>query len=145
MQSKRRLRLVVDTNIFVSAQFSMARGRQSLERTLFELIASDPQPPLLIVSSAILDEYEDVFHRPQFAFGPYAAAVLNAVRQLAHHVQPSVEIRQLKDPDDTKFLAAALDGGAHYLVTRNKRDYPDWTFIVTVKEFMQIEYPELLG
>ena len=123
----------------------MQRSKQSLERTLFDLIADSPNPPTLIVSMPILTEYRDVFYRRKFAFGAAADEALRIIDRLADHVTPAVEIRALKDPDDTKFVAAALDGRADYLLTRNKRDYPDWAFIVSVKEFMELEYPEVLG
>jgi len=144
MPPKQPLRLVIDTNILVSALFSIVRRRESIERTLFDLIVSSERLNLL-VSPSILDEYDEVFHRPHFAFGAQADAAMTALRRFGWHLEPTAKIEALRDPDDTKFLAAALDGKAHYLITRNKRDFPDWVFIVTVKEFLKLEYPELLS
>ncbi|MBI3353356.1 MAG: PIN domain-containing protein [Nitrospirae bacterium] len=45
-----------------------------------------------------------------------------------------------KDPDDEKFLTAAISGHAEYLVTKNKKDFPSHFSeikIVNVRGFLQ--------
>ncbi|SPF44918.1 Nucleic acid-binding protein contains PIN domain-like protein (fragment) [Candidatus Sulfopaludibacter sp. SbA4] len=56
-------------------------------------------------------------------------------------VAPTVEVRECSDPDDDIFLECAEEAQADYLVTGNRKDFPDdWkkTRIVTAREFLAI-------
>lgn len=115
-ESRRRPRTVVDTNVFVSAMLFKRGNPYALQRSwyanAFELLLSDDHQAELI----------DVFGRPR---------IIQRYRVLAHDLaelfsglaeatrvqpSPSVPVR-LRDPKDVKILAAALGGGADYLVT----------------------------
>jgi uncharacterized protein len=119
------LRLVIDTNVLVSA----ALKSDGLERTT--LLLAMTKPARLYVSRPILDEYRRVLSRPELK-------IRKGLRRL----------RAARDPDDDKFLECADRARADYLVTGNLRHFPRYwkaTKIVTAREFLELVSPHLIG
>ena len=80
-------------------------------------------------SQDILEEYAAVLARPKFAFPPgEIAAVLAMFRGQGELFLPDVSAAPSSDPTDTKFLQCAEAAQADYLVTGNKRDFPDASY-----------------
>ena len=93
------LRLVVDTNIVVSA----ALKADGLQRTVLLLAIS--KPARLYVSNAILAEYRDVLSRPELQIRKgLRRQFLDLIRRRAHLVDPVRTVRVAKDHDDDKFI-----------------------------------------
>lgn len=73
-----------------------------------------------------------VLARPKFAFPPdEIAAVLAMFRSRGELFQPDASTAVSTDPDDTKFLHCAQAAQDDYIVTGNKRDFPDAPYGVT--------------
>lgn len=77
-----------------------------------------------VVSPAILDEHRDVLHRPELVRKYREVAARNLPWVLAQIatakiVDPGETPRICRDPDDDKFLAAALAGNAQYIVSED--------------------------
>jgi len=77
---------------------------------------------LLLLSEPILQEIEDVVQRPEvlrkLRFSPLeAGALLLLLRRRGRMLTPQVAVAQSRDPADDKFLACALAGEAHYVVS----------------------------
>lgn len=76
----------------------------------------------LLTSEAILTEVAAVLARPEvlakLRVTPIEArALIMLLRRHGEVVEPSVVIRQSRDPADDKFLECAVTGGAHCLVS----------------------------
>jgi putative PIN family toxin of toxin-antitoxin system len=110
-------RVVVDTNLIVSGLI-LARGQpheliRAIRRGAFRLVLSDP----------LYAEYDDVLNRPMLArkYGLAATDVaefLFLARTLGHRVEPREPLPvHVRDPKDDMVLAAALGGGADYVVS----------------------------
>jgi len=101
----------------------------------------------LYVSRAILEEYEGVLRRPKFALD--SRMVRKSVRlicSVSREVKPQRELNVTRDAADSKFLECAQGTRADYVVTGNKRHFPQsWrqTFIVNAREFVEGIAPEL--
>jgi putative PIN family toxin of toxin-antitoxin system len=136
------LRLVLDTNIIVSA----ALKPDGLQRTvtLFALT----KPARLYVSTAILAEYREVLSRPELQIRKgLRQQLLQLIRSHSHSVAPSHSLRVTSDPDDNKFLECADAARADYLVTGNRRHFPEFwkrTKIITSREFISIVTPHMI-
>jgi putative PIN family toxin of toxin-antitoxin system len=107
------LRLVIDTNIVVSA----ALKPNGLQRTVFLLAIT--KPARLYVTDAILAEYGEVLARPELKIRRGLRQEL--LQLIKNHGQPVRAIRPLriaKDPDDDKFLECADAARADYLGDR---------------------------
>jgi putative PIN family toxin of toxin-antitoxin system len=137
------LRLVVDTNIVVSA----ALKPDGLQRTV--LLLAITRPARLYVSHGILTEYRDVLSRPEFAIRRgLRQQLLDLIRKRAYLVNPVRIVRIAADPDDNKFIECADAARADYLVTGNVRHFPRFwknTKVVTSREFLSIVAPHLIG
>jgi len=130
------IRVVLDTNIVISA--TLRAG--GLPEAVFNLAIDGVIR--LCLSEPVLAEYEEVLRRPRLAIPPEKAAnALARIREKCAMVAPTVEVRECSDPDDDIFLECAEEAQADYLVTGNRKDFPDdWkkTRIVTAREFLAI-------
>src|SRR5256885_14393535 len=136
------LRLVLDTNIIVSAAL-VPRG---LQRTV--LLLSITKPARLYVSEVILAEYREVIRRPELRIRKgMRYQLLRFLANHAHLVAPASSIQAAKDPADNIFLECAQAAKADYLVTGNLRHFPRFwrqTKIITSREFLTMVAPHLL-
>jgi len=136
------LRLVVDTNIVVSAAVKPA----GLQRTV--LLLAITKPARLYVSTAILAEYRDVLSRPELQIRKgLRQQLLDLIAKRARSVTPARQIDVTSDPGDNIFLECADAARADYLVTGNTRHFPRFwkkTKIITSREFLSVVAPHLL-
>jgi putative PIN family toxin of toxin-antitoxin system len=112
------MRVVLDTVVFVRG---LINPRSVCGRLVFDHAASFE----LIVSPELVGEYLGVFARPSLAakIGPFEAGTMQTVLRLLHraHVfQPETIPQVCRDPNDDKFLAAAITGGATYIVSEDR-------------------------
>ena len=120
------IRAVIDTNVLVSGLLSPT-GNEALI-----LLAINQGLVRPCCSEDILEEYAAVLARPKFAFLPEdIAAALAMFRGKGELLLPDVSGPVSSDPADTKFLHCARAAQADYLVTGNKRDFPDASYGVT--------------
>jgi uncharacterized protein len=120
------IRAVIDTNVLVSGLLSPA-GNEAL--ILLAIHQGLVHP---CFSEEILEEYAAVLARPKFSFPPdEIAAVLAMLRSQGELFQPDLSAAVSSDPADTKFLHCAQAAQADYIVTGNKRDFPDASYGVT--------------
>lgn len=112
----RLLRLVVDTNVLVSAFLWQGTPGRLLELT-------GEQAAQLFTSRALLAELESVLHRRKLA-KPVAATGLSADQMLANYrkLATVVIVRPLaapvsRDPDDDRVLECALAARADLIVS----------------------------
>jgi uncharacterized protein len=135
------LRLIIDTNILVSA----ALNPDGLQRTT--LLIALTKPARLYVSEPIMEEYAGVLARPSFRIARgERLRLLQLIKNRGHVVTPSRRLQVASDPDDNKFIECADAARADYLITGNRRHFPAvWkgTKIITSREFMTIVSPHL--
>ena len=113
------MRVVLDTNVLVSALLKR-HGNEAL--VLTATLAGKFE---LIVSPAVLAEYELVLPRPRFGFSPAEVrAALTALRHAGRLVRPTQTIEKCPDESDNRFLECAEAGRADYLVTGNTKHFP---------------------
>ena len=111
------MRVVLDTNVLVSAAMTL-RGTCA---QIVDLLADGAFD--ICVDDRILDEYEDVLHRPRLRIVPAEATlVLDLIRAVAHRVTAYPLPVTLPHPDDVPFLEVAASAGA-LLVTGNIRHF----------------------
>ena len=117
---------VLDTNIFVAALSATSSEHWVIER----LINEDFD---LCISHEILLEYEEVL---VYKYGlDVAHNFLRALEELPNVTKAEVYFQWnlLKDPDDNKFVDAAVASGASYIVSEDK-DF---------RVLLQIEFPKV--
>jgi uncharacterized protein len=136
------LRLVIDTNVLVSA----ALKPEGLQRTA--LVLAVTKPARFYVSRPILEEYADVLSRPELDIRKgVRQQLLQLVRNHSYIVRPSRRLEVAGDPDDNMFLECADTARADYLITGNQRHFPRFwkrTKIITTREFVSLSAPHLI-
>ena len=136
------LRLVIDTNVLVSA----ALKPEGLQRTAVVLAVT--KPARFYVSRPILEEYADVLSRPELDIRKgVRQQLLQLVRNHSYIVRPSRRLEVAGDPDDSMFLECADTARADYLITGNQRHFPRFwkkTKIITPREFISLVAPHLI-
>jgi uncharacterized protein len=137
------LRLVIDTNIVISA----ALKPDGLQRTV--LLLAITKPARLYVSAAIVAEYREVLARPELNIRKgLRQQLLDLIKNQAQIVKPLRSLQVAKDPDDNKFLECADSARADYLVTGNQRHFPKFwkkTKVITSREFISLVAPHLIS
>jgi putative PIN family toxin of toxin-antitoxin system len=136
------LRLVIDTNIIVSA----ALKPDGLQRTV--LLLAITRPARLYVSDAILEEYREVLSRRELRIlKGHRQKLLQLISSHSHVITPFRLLDVTKDPDDNKFLECADAARADYLLTGDLQHFPKFwkkTKVITSREFISIVSPHLI-
>ena len=117
------MRLVMDTDVLVAG----LRSRTGASRILLQAIEAGIILPLISVATVL--EYEEVLMRPQqlnaMDLTPADIdAFLDALIARSEEVSPYYNHGgEIRDPNDEKFVTAALNGQAEAIVTFNVKDY----------------------
>jgi putative PIN family toxin of toxin-antitoxin system len=131
------MRVVIDTNIFVSALIAPAGRPAAIVDAWL-----DGKFTLLTCATHV-DELRATLHKPRVAdlIKPYKAGrLVNQVKKLAEDVAPLPRVERSSDPTDDFLLAMSEGGKADYLVTGDKSgllalDRHKATRIVSAREF----------
>lgn len=112
----RKPKVVFDTNVFLRALINPKGVNARLVRALDRYV--------VIISPAILAEVADVLSRSDL-LAAKSVQKLDADRLVtllkqAPLVTPTEQVAVCRDPDDNKFLEAAVEARAGYLVTGDK-------------------------
>lgn len=136
IENKGALRVVIDTNVFISG---LLNPHNSPGR-IMAIIAS-PGSVELLVSKAIFLEYSAVIRRDRFRLSREKIdAALRLILEVAIILSPEQSFDLARDPYDNKFLECAYEGKADFLITGNKKHFPfsrfESTEIMTPAEFI---------
>jgi uncharacterized protein len=136
------LRLVIDTNVLISAAIKPA----GLQRTV--LLLAITKPARLYISRPILDEYPEVLARPELKIRRgLRQQLLQLIKNNCYTVAPTRRLEVTSDPDGNIFLECADEARADYLVTGNLKHFPRFwkkTKVITPREFISVVAPHLI-
>ena len=127
-------KVVMDTNILVSALLSPfgAPGR------VMDMFLTGRLT--ICFDSRILAEYEEVLLRPKFGFSKRdVRSLMEFIYATGLSVIPAPITVNLPDEDDRVFLEVAKHCGA-YLITRNRKHFPEDDSIVSATEFLEAQH-----
>ena len=128
---------VIDTNVIVSSL--LTRNRDSATAMIMDAVADQKIIPLY--NAAILEEYEEVLHRPRFPFHSQTIdGILRMIQSFGRQVDPHVLKENLPDPDDVVFYEVVMEKREDdaYLITGNTKHFPVRPFIVTPAQMVEI-------
>lgn len=131
------MRVVIDTNILISATFWSGKPKQLLNQVRHEKIT-------FLTSAVLLAELREVLTRED---KPFKLSVREALRvstemaDLAEIISPHTLVTACRDDADNRVLECAVDGRADWIVTGD-RDLLDLKVfegikIVTVAQFLR--------
>jgi putative PIN family toxin of toxin-antitoxin system len=110
--------VVLDASTFVSAAL---KANSLPERVLLRAV---DEPNRIILSQEVEDEYRDVIFQPKFdrfVSVDRRQRILELVVLAADRVEPTVAVRECRDPKDDKYLALAAAGNADVIVSSDVR------------------------
>ena len=131
------IRVVLDTNVIVSAVLT----RGGAEAHALDLAAA--RKIQLYVTAEILTEYEEVLRRSKLSrVSPKAIdTALELIRRVGIVVNPKETLAVSSDESDNRFLECAETADADYLVTGNKRHFPEqWKkcMVIGARELVEL-------
>ena len=120
------MKLVLDTNIYISSFFWGGNPRKIMER----IISGKDS---LFVSKEILTEVFSVMARPKFNVREeYIYRFINAIEEIAYNVKLTGIIKNIcRDKDDDKIVECASLSNADFIITGDDD-------LLTIKEFRSI-------
>jgi putative PIN family toxin of toxin-antitoxin system len=133
------LRILLDTNIYVSAILFKGKPRLVLQELVDERV-------LAFISNEILNELEDTLSKPKFKLNnDFVQIVLSEIRDITKliTISPLNSYLELRDRNDYHILEAAYSAKVDFLVTGDKdllslKKIPDFK-IVPPEEFLRIK------
>ncbi len=133
------MRIVLDTNVLVSALIKSGRPRE----LIFEIVRKKVQ---MITSEKILEEFIEVTEDPnirRYVSDGDVIEFLRVIGDVAHVIKVKSKFNVIKeDPDDDIVLRTAHDGRAEYIVSGDKHLLSLKKFrgtkIVTVRQMLNL-------
>lgn len=128
------MRVILDSNIIVSACLTPEGSPATIvELALLGIFT-------LCVSEEVLSEYREVLGRPVFSrSADRIKTLLEGITEIAEIVDPQSRLTLSPDEEDNRLLECAQTAKADWLVTGNRRHFPDRigdTRILTPREFL---------
>ena len=117
------IRAVVDTNVLVSGLLSPSGNEALIVLAIHHRLVRP------CFSEEIIEEYAAVLARPKFAFpAEEIAALMAMLRRNGELYEPTGSAAASPDPTDTKFLQCANAAQADFIITGNKRHFPQASY-----------------
>ena len=129
MRNKKRVKIVVDTNLWISYLMPQSRSDNAVRQPLNRLLVSDDVA--LLFSQELFDELATTAKRRKFR-RYFDMSHVDDLLEVFVEVGVIVDVQSLiticRDPKDNFLLALAKDGLADYLITGDKD-------LLSVKDF----------
>lgn len=126
---------VIDTNVLVAAAKSH-KPDSSASRILSLVFAGVIQP---LICEEILEEYEGILNLPVLAIPPEkASAILTKFKEDGIDPGRTPSEEEHPDPTDQVFYEVSLSVEDAYMVTNNKKHFPQTPRVVTPSEMILI-------
>lgn len=130
-------KIIVDTNVIVSALISNSIPTKILYETIFN------EQVIMCISADTYAEYVEVLSREKFSkfprFKDKASVVLAKIKEIGQMYEPEKTLSILSDAPDNRFLELADISTADFLITGNTQDFTleeyEYTKIVTPREY----------
>ncbi|MDF1527077.1 MAG: putative toxin-antitoxin system toxin component, PIN family [bacterium] len=121
------MRIVLDTNVFVSGVFFGGQPGRILTAWRDKMVR-------LVLSHEILEEYIEVLYRLEKLYPPIEAEPVIELILAGSEIIPAVPLEKPVscDPDDGKFIACALASKAKVIVSGDKH-------LLSLKRFQDID------
>jgi putative PIN family toxin of toxin-antitoxin system len=131
----KKLRIVLDTNIIVSAIIFKGKPRDIYDFALNEKYTT-------ITSSTLISELTGILIKRFSLSLAEINLIEHQIREIFEVVHPKESINKVRDVDDNRVLEAAVEGKCHYIITGDKdlldlKSYNQIT-ILTPREFLEI-------
>jgi len=128
--------VVLDCNVIVSAGW-----KDGLIRSIVRHVIDCHD---IVLSPAIVEEYKRVAGYKKFSFetAAYIMDIVGHIESCARIVEPVCGSVALPDPDDSRYVEAAISADADFIVTGNLKHFPDACYgsarVISVRGFAEL-------
>lgn len=120
------MKIVIDTNVLISAAFFGGIPRKVIQAAVEEKI-------IACANKSIVDEYEEIKDEMlRYKKGTLRDDIFDSYLKKIKMFESVAVVNVCRDPDDNKFIACAVDAKAIYIVSGDKD-------LLTVKNYDAIE------
>jgi len=108
-------RIVLDTNVLISAIVFGGNPREVLEKVISGAFA-------MAISAEMLAEFQGVLEGKKFRYpSDIVRNIVNELLAVSELVRPTIKVEQIKvDPSDNRILECALESKAAFIVTGDR-------------------------
>lgn len=126
------MNVVIDTNVIISGLLnSKGLPGQIINLILLEKLT-------LLFDNRVIEEYYNVLNREKFGLSKdIIDPLMDFIKREGNFIVSEPLQIKFEDEDDKKFLEVAISGNAEYLITGNKKHFPDNNIIVTPREYFE--------
>ncbi|MBN1632851.1 MAG: putative toxin-antitoxin system toxin component, PIN family [Ignavibacteria bacterium] len=126
------MRIVIDCNVFVHG----FTNPDCVSAEILKMLLNSDF--LLLYDSKILDEYKSLLKQNRFNFSKdLISSFIEFIENMGECISTKPVSAEFKDEENKKFYEVSICGKADYLLTMNKKHFPDEKFIVTPSEFIK--------
>jgi len=127
-------KLVIDTNIFVSALLKSSSIPAIIVDTVFSR-----DDILIVYSDDMFSEYIDVLNRKKLNLPTITVnTLLSTILKFGEKISPFPQFVHFNDESDKKFYETFKTANADYLITGNLDDFPQEDGIISPRRFAEI-------
>ena len=134
---KNPVRVLLDTNILISAVGFGGKPRQILLLVLEKKIKA-------VTSPILLAEFHEIINKKFTKLTPHLQLIETKIKKTFHIVHPKVSLNIVRDKDDNRVLEAAIQGNCHFIITGDK-DLLDLNIYQEIKIVNSEEFLRALG
>ena len=129
------MHVILDTNIIVSELLSP----QGLPAKILNLVLNESLT--IVYDNQILSEYMDVLGSDRLKINPELKNfIIEFIKKEGTYMIAKPQKIKFDDEDDKIFYDLYKSGNIDYLITGNKKHFPDEKGIVTAREFIETKY-----
>ncbi|MDR1893494.1 MAG: putative toxin-antitoxin system toxin component, PIN family [Spirochaetales bacterium] len=127
------MKIVLDTNIIVST-FINPKG---IPGEILSLVLT--KKITVCYDNKILSEYTEVLKKSKFNFNNVLVDdFLNFIKENGEYIIAESQKIKFNDKDDKAFYDVYKSSSADYIVTGNKKHFPQEKYIITPKEYKEV-------
>ena len=131
------MKIILDSNVVVSALLAP----HGIPAKILNLVLNGSVT--LIYDNCILSEYINVLYREKFKISKELLnSVIDFIKKEGEYKIAIPQNIKFEDEDDKVFYELLKNGNADYLITGNKKHFPDEKGIVSPREYIKSEYKE---
>jgi len=128
------MKLILDTNVIVSALLSP----HGLSAKILNLVLNGSVT--IVYDNCILSEYIDVLHREKFKIKKdLVKFVIDFIEKEGEYKISVPQNVKFEDEEDKNFYELYKSGEVDYLITGNKKHFPNEKGIKSPREYIEIE------
>ncbi|MDR1908413.1 MAG: putative toxin-antitoxin system toxin component, PIN family [Spirochaetaceae bacterium] len=127
------MKIVLDTNIIISA-FINPKG---IPGEILSLVLT--KKITVCYDNNILSEYTEILKKSKFNFDTVLVDdFLNFIKESGEYIIAEPQKIKFEDKDDKAFYDVYKSSGADYIITGNKRHFPQEKHIINPREYKEI-------